>query len=63
MKRLSGKRGSYGILVLLLSFSMLSCVKSQYQTAEGKKKHKKYNAIQYPKQPGTIKNKRNSTKF
>ena len=63
MKRFPVKKSSFGILVLLISFLLLSCVKPQYQTAEGKKKYKKYNSVQYPKQPGTIKNKRNSTKF
>ncbi len=63
MKKILAKHIGFGIFILMTGFLFFSCVKSQYQTAEGKRKYKKYNSVQYPKQPGTTKNKRNSTKF
>ena len=63
MKNFQSKQIGFGIFILMMGFLFFSCVKSQYQTADGKRKYKKYNSVQYPKQPGTTKNKRNSTKF
>ncbi len=51
------------VFLLIFGIAGTSCVKSQYQTAAGKKKNKRYNTVQYHKQPGTVNNKRNSTKF